>query len=59
MYQLLTGKLPFWPDKSLAQVAELPAYELLAAVRTFEVRHSFIPLCTAAPWLWPSMKVSH
>lgn len=35
---MLTGRLPFWPKKSLEEVAKLPAYEILAATRTYEVQ---------------------
>lgn len=38
LYQMLTGRLPFWPKKTLAEVAKLPGYELVAAIRTYEVQ---------------------
>jgi serine/threonine protein kinase len=38
LYQILTGRLPFWPKKTIAQVAKLPAYEVLAGARTYEVQ---------------------
>jgi calcium-dependent protein kinase len=38
LYQMLTGRLPFWPSKTLEQVAALPGYQLLAAIRTHEVQ---------------------
>ncbi|GBF91720.1 CDPK-related kinase-like [Raphidocelis subcapitata] len=37
LHQLLTGRLPFWTDKTLAQVAALPPYAIIAAVRTHDV----------------------
>lgn len=37
LYQMLTGRLPFWPKKTLEEVAKLPGYEILAAIRTYEV----------------------
>jgi serine/threonine protein kinase len=36
---MLTGRLPFWQDKSLQQVAALPPYSIIAAVRTHEVSY--------------------
>lgn len=38
LYQMLTGRLPFWPGKTMDQVAKLPAYEVLAGARTHEVQ---------------------
>eukprot|EP00882_Tetradesmus_deserticola_P004978 GHRQ01005247.1.p1 GENE.GHRQ01005247.1~~GHRQ01005247.1.p1 ORF type:complete len:460 (+),score=164.08 GHRQ01005247.1:657-2036(+) len=38
MYQMLTGRLPFWRGKSLADVSKLQPYEVMAAIRTHEVR---------------------
>ena len=37
LYQALTGAVPFWPGKSLREVAQLPRYELLAGVRTHPI----------------------
>jgi serine/threonine protein kinase len=37
LYQMLTGRLPFWKDKLPSDVCKLPFYEVLAAVRTYEV----------------------
>jgi len=36
---MLTGKLPFWQDKSMQQVAALPPYAIIAAVRTHDVSY--------------------
>ncbi|KAF6252390.1 kinase-like domain-containing protein [Scenedesmus sp. NREL 46B-D3] len=38
MYQMLTGRLPFWRSKSLGDVSRLQPYEILAAIRTHEVQ---------------------
>jgi calcium-dependent protein kinase len=37
LYQMLTGRLPFWPRKTLEQVSRLPLYEIIAGTRTHEV----------------------
>jgi calcium-dependent protein kinase len=37
LHQLLTGRLPFWTDKTLAEVARLPPYAIIAAVRSHDV----------------------
>lgn len=39
LYQMLTGRLPFWPKKTLSEVAKLPPYEVLAGARTHEVQY--------------------
>eukprot|EP00775_Hariotina_reticulata_P011054 gene11054-11209_t len=39
MYQMLTGRLPFWRNKTLEEVSKLPPYEIVAAVRTYEVQY--------------------
>lgn len=39
LHQLLTGKLPFWQNMSLKQVASLPPYAIVAAVRTHDVSY--------------------
>ncbi|WIA29513.1 hypothetical protein OEZ86_012014 [Tetradesmus obliquus] len=38
MYQMLTGRLPFWRSKSLSDVSKLQPYEIVAAIRTHEVQ---------------------
>ena len=38
LYQMLTGHLPFWPKKTLQEVAKLPPYEVVAAIRTYEIQ---------------------
>lgn len=37
LYQMLTGRLPFWPRKTLEQVSRLPLYEIISGTRTHEV----------------------
>jgi hypothetical protein len=39
MYQLLTGRLPFWPAKSYQEVRALQGFEILAGVRHNEVAY--------------------
>lgn len=38
MYQMLTGRMPFWRNKSLDDLSKLPPYEILAATRCNEVQ---------------------
>jgi serine/threonine protein kinase len=38
LYQMLTGRMPFWPKKTLEEVAKLPRYEIVAAVGNYEVQ---------------------
>lgn len=38
MYQMLTGRMPFWRSKSLDDISKLPPYEILAATRCNEVQ---------------------
>jgi hypothetical protein len=38
MYQMLTGKLPFWSNKTIQEISKLMPWEVMAAVRTHEVR---------------------
>eukprot|EP00878_Enallax_costatus_P015992 GHUV01016768.1.p1 GENE.GHUV01016768.1~~GHUV01016768.1.p1 ORF type:complete len:264 (+),score=70.11 GHUV01016768.1:911-1702(+) len=38
MYQMLTGRMPFWSSKSLQDIAKLAPYEILAATRCNEVQ---------------------
>lgn len=42
LYQLLTGKLPFWQNKSIKDVKGLQLFEILSAVRTHQVREARI-----------------
>jgi len=37
LYQMLTGRLPFWSNLELEQVAALPPWSILAAVRSHEI----------------------
>lgn len=39
LHQLLTGRLPFWQNLSLPEVASLPPYAIIAAVRTHDVSY--------------------
>ncbi|KAI8473290.1 MAG: kinase-like domain-containing protein [Monoraphidium minutum] len=39
LYQLLTGVLPFWTNMTPKEVAALPPYSILAAVRTHDVSY--------------------
>ncbi len=34
---MLTGQLPFWPRLSLAEVAALPPWNLMAAIRSHDI----------------------
>lgn len=39
LYQVLTGRLPFWPRCTPDKVSQLPAWEVLAGARTREVTY--------------------
>jgi serine/threonine protein kinase len=56
MYQMLTGRLPFWRNKTLEEVSKLPPYEIVAAVRTYEV---CLLLWHCSYVGWPVAAVSH